>query len=116
MSKTARQLAEEIRSASSTLESRKSERAELQRSCQHQFSKVVYDPIVREGYRDPGDPEGTMGIDRRLPFYVERSETRRWRRTCPKCELTQTTQRTKTQQRSGSVAGTFATEDVPDFG
>lgn len=71
----------------------------IQAECRHQWSEPIYDPIVHEGYADPGDPPGTMGVDRRLPLIVPRSERKRWRRYCPLCDLTQYTDRTDAQVR-----------------
>lgn len=60
--------------------------------CQHKWQSR-YNPLIREGYYDPGDPVGTMGIDRRLPMHVPREETPRWTRECIECGLEEHTQR-----------------------
>lgn len=65
----------------------------LEKGCEHTWGKTEYTPLIREGYQDPGDPEGTMGIDRRLPHHVPREETPKWTRTCSQCGKTETTAR-----------------------
>lgn len=66
------------------------------RVCQHKWGAVVYDPIVTQAYTLPGDPPGTMGVDRQLPCYVPRREEARWKRECSEC---------------GEVEYTFNTQD-----
>lgn len=82
-----------------------SELRTLQSSCSHDWTRSEYTPIVTEGYFDPGDPVGTMGIDRRLPHHVPRIEKPKWTRTCSRCgkvEVTEITREhvTKTPQFS----------------
>lgn len=67
------------------LDNARSRLIQLESSCRHQWSEPSYNPIRVEGYHDPGDPEGTRGIDRRLPRYVPATETPRWERTCSVC-------------------------------
>lgn len=59
--------------------------AEMERKCAHDFGPTEYDPVHHEGYHDPGDPPGTMGVDRRLPFDVPPRTDKRWRRECRIC-------------------------------
>jgi hypothetical protein len=63
-------------------------------NCPHLYTPAVYDPIVREGYTDPGDPPGTMGVDRRLPCYIPEETIRRWKRECTLCGNVEYTTRT----------------------
>lgn len=88
----------------------------IRRRCQHQFTGITYDPIEHAAYTDPGDPPGTMGIDRRGPVYVSARTENRWRRTCDHCGHTEWTTRTTQQQHRGSIGGTVTIEEVPDFG
>lgn len=67
----------------------------LQAQCNHNWGEPIYDPEIRGGYRDPGDPVGTMGVDWRAPSYVPRTETQRWKRTCLNCAKTEFTTDTK---------------------
>lgn len=62
-----------------------------ERACQHDWTESVYDPIHHKGYYDPGDPPGTMGVDRRLPSQVPPSVEDQWRRECRKCGKVQVT-------------------------
>ena len=63
----------------------------VRNECDHRWGKVVYDPEITEAYTVPGDPPGTMGIDRRFPCHVPRQETPKWFRTCTRCGLVQKT-------------------------
>ena len=116
MTNSALQLHAEITRLERDLTGAKGELAHMQRTCQHDWPTPTYDPIMKEGYRDPGDTQGTMGVDFRGPQWIPGSTTKRWRRTCPKCRLTQETQRTKKVPTSGSIPGTSGTQEVPDFG
>ena len=90
------------------------ELAAIQRACNHKWV-LRYDPIVSEGYQDPGDPPGTMGVDRRLPCYINGSTTPRWIRTCSDCGTTQETFRKKTVSEAGEP-GCSCYKEVPVFG
>jgi hypothetical protein len=79
------------------LDSTHEEIRRIQSGCRHQWSETVYDPVVHEAYTFEGDPPGTMGVDRRLPMYVPRTEEKRWKRTCRRCDLTEYTERTDTR-------------------
>lgn len=85
MRSAAYQLREHVRRLTFELKSAEAAVARLEMDCTHRWSAPVSDPIVREGYHDPGDPEGTMGIDRRLPMDVPTQRTPRWRRECEEC-------------------------------
>jgi hypothetical protein len=89
-----RELTAEIQDAERNLNRLKRDMNAIQSSCQHEWSKAVYTPIIREGYQDPGDPVGTMGVDWRGPLWVPRDEKPRWTRECHKCLLTETTSQT----------------------
>lgn len=70
--------------------------SEAVRNCVHNWSKTVADHIYHEGYRIPGDPPGTMGVDWRGPMDVPSKTEKRWKRTCQTCgEVEYTTQTTK---------------------
>lgn len=83
----------EIESCKRQLARKEGELRSIQASCAHDWSKPEYTPDVREGYYDPGDPPGTMGIDRRLPFHVPREEKPKWTRTCGRCGKVEVTTR-----------------------
>ena len=74
--------------------------------CEHEWTEPVYSPIRHPGYRDPGDPPGTMGVDRRLPSYIPPVEIPRWTRKCLKC---------KTQQETEKVTVETKTSKTPEF-
>jgi hypothetical protein len=61
-------------------------------SCQHKFGETIPDHIVYPGYYSPGDPPGTMGVDRQLPCYVSESVKKRWKRICDICGKIEYTQ------------------------
>jgi len=84
-----------IRAAEENLKNYKARLDTLERECPHQWGEVIYDPIKYPGYHSPGDPPGTMGVDRRLPSYVEPSTTPRWTRTCEVCGKVEITTRTQ---------------------
>ena len=65
------------------------------RKCPHKWSLPKYAPIIIPGGYDPGDPPGTMGVDRRLPFSWPETRTPRWVRTCSECGLEQITSEVK---------------------
>ncbi len=67
----------------------------LQSRCPHRWDQVKYTPEIHEGYRDPGDPPGTMGVDWRGPMWVPRQETPRWTRICLDCGKKEVTERTR---------------------
>jgi hypothetical protein len=83
---------------------------EIKNKCKHEWAKVKYDPIITKGYEVPGDPPGTMGIDRRSAFYVAGTTTPRWTRTCLRCGFVQTTKTTKMVPGSDGLK-----HEVPNF-
>jgi hypothetical protein len=101
IAKMVRDLAEaesNVRVLTATLDARR-------RGCKHQWGEVKYTPIIREGYQDPGDPVGTMGVDRRLPMYVPRDEKPQWTRVCSLCGLEEVTARTREETKKVPVFG-----------
>jgi len=93
------------------LEGAQAELARMERDCEHNrnpslFTQPKYDPIIHPGGYSPGDPPGTMGIDRQLPCSwppCSWPETRedRWTsvqiatRECTRCGKVETTTQTK---------------------
>lgn len=65
--------------------------SKIEKDCRHNWGEAVYDPIRHEGYHDPGDPPGTMGVDRRLPCDVPPRIEKRWKRACKICGYTEET-------------------------
>jgi hypothetical protein len=113
------QLRRDIATTEANLQSLKERLAGIVRQCKmkgHSWSPVKYEPIEHKAYHFAGDPPGTMGIDRQLPFDVPASTTKQWSRTCLNCGEKETTQRTKKQYAAGSIPGTGGEVDVPDFG
>ena len=67
---------------------------ELVRECgerHHDWTDPIYDPIRTEAQDFPGDPEGTMGVDRQLPCRVPASIVPQWTRECSTCGHTEHT-------------------------
>jgi hypothetical protein len=89
------ELAKEVEEAEQNAKVLRDTLAARRRACQHTWSPTKYEPIIHEGYEDPGDPPGTMGVDRRLPMWVPREEIPVWKRTCEKCGTTEETRRTR---------------------
>jgi hypothetical protein len=85
----------EIEQAEANLRDLKAALHGMQSRCSHKFGETKYTPEVHEGYQDPGDPVGTMGVDWRGPIYVPRQEIPRWSRYCSECGLVQQTERTR---------------------
>ena len=59
----ARNLVAAIETTDRNLSGLKRDLAAIQNSCNHDWSPVKSDPIIREAYDIPGDPPGTMGVD-----------------------------------------------------
>lgn len=67
----------------------------IESQCKHRWGPTEEAHIRHEGYTEPGDPPGTMGIDWRGPIYVEPRIQQRWSRECLECGLVEyTTQST----------------------
>ena len=62
----------------------------VETACEHEWVEK-YKPIRHEGYHCSGDPPGTMGVDRILPYDVPLRIEKRWVRTCEKCGKVQET-------------------------
>lgn len=77
----------------------------LRRTCQHKWSKPEYKPIIREGYQDPGDAPGTMGVDWRGPTWIPAKETPKWERHCTECGLIEETFKTEDHVTKTPVFG-----------
>ena len=69
--------------------------ATLELQCFHVWDEPKYTPIIHDGYQDPGDPPGTMGVDRQLPCWIPRQEIPLWTRTCGLCGMVDTTQKVR---------------------
>ncbi len=89
-----RELETEIADLERLISAKKRTLEGIRQVCQHKWGKTVYAPIVHEGYQDPGDPVGTMGVDWRGPTWVPRQEIKRWTRTCATCGKVEETQST----------------------
>jgi hypothetical protein len=116
MKPEANQTRQEIDDLKSKLRSAEGKLSQIVGSCKHTFGEIKYTPIVTEGYTSPGDPPGTMGIDWRGPCYVPGTTTKEWTRVCTTCGKVEKTRSTKTEYRSGPVAGTGGSVEVPSFG
>ena len=81
----ANNLREEITELERRLKAKQEALVYAERNCTHLWGAAIPDDIVYPGFMDQGDPEGTMGIDRRLPLYVPERVTKRWRRVCSHC-------------------------------
>jgi hypothetical protein len=87
-------LEQEIKQLEADLRERQESLRGLQSRCPHVWGATKYTPEIHEGYQDPGDPVGTMGVDWRGPIWVPRQEIPRWSRRCSECGLVQQTERT----------------------
>ncbi len=83
------------------------------RFCQHNWSGIVYTPIINEAYTIPGDPVETRGSDWRGPVHVPQETIPEWKRTCTLCGSFQTTRITKDQVTHNNGLQTIS--KVPDF-
>ena len=113
---TPAEMRQEIAAAEERIANLKGRLDRHERSCQHSWGNVKYDPICRPGYQIQGDPVGTMGIDRQLPQWVPPSTTKQWTRTCLRCGKTETTQQTRKEIIPGNIPGTSAEAEVPNCG
>jgi len=109
------ELARDIDKLEADLKAKKAQLASIQSKCSHVWYPTQYDPIVKEGFYSPGDPLGTMGIDRQLPCQVPRKEIKQWKRKCSLCDLTETTRDLKTVSKPGEVRGTVIKVEIPNF-
>lgn len=101
--------------AQDKIDQKRREIASLEReqlSCSHTWEAIKYEPIVSGGrevedYHFPRP--GRM-------VYIPEQRRPRWTRRCSKCGKIEETERTKPVHRPGSMPGTTATEQIPDFG
>jgi hypothetical protein len=115
---TAHAKKQEIARLASELANAKGQLNALQEACRHRghvWGQVQYVPEHHPAYTIPGDPPGTMGVDRRGPCDVPSKTIPRWTRECSDCGLVQTTELTHKVQTSGSIPGTIATVNEPLF-
>lgn len=106
---------EEIRELEDRKRRLERERDSIDLSCHHEWGDVEYTPTEHGGYMCPGDPPGTMGVDRQLPFYVEKSTKRQWTRVCKKCGKVETTTHVKTKKEFNYSTGTYSDKEYPIF-
>ena len=90
-----RKLDEEIAKLRQLLEYAVRDRDQIEKDCNHKWSEPKYVPIRHEAYTIPGDPPGTMGVDRQLPCHVPAKTEDWWERICENCGKLQRTDRTK---------------------
>jgi hypothetical protein len=84
-----------------------------QQRCSHTWGEIKYEPRTTGGY----ETEDTMFPRPPYPkVWIDKKVHPRWSRTCTKCGKTEHTENTKSVTRAGSMPGTTATEEVPDFG
>ena len=85
-----------VREANARLADLRRDLAFEEERCSHSWGEAEYVPEHIEGYYSPGDPEGTMGVDRQLPMSVPSRTIPKWKRTCNVCGKVEITDRTKT--------------------
>lgn len=111
-----RELRQTIERLNRELEAAKGGLQQLERSCKHEFYETIYTPIMTDGYKIDGDPPGVGGVDRRFDTYVADTTDKVWTRVCKKCAKVEKTTQTRKQVVAGSIAGTTAEIQIPDFG
>ncbi|MBI4918712.1 hypothetical protein HY837_02190 [archaeon] len=80
-----KQLRDKFERSKKEFDSTKEDLERVVNSCKHQFGKTIPDHIHYPAYTIPGDPPGTMGVDRRGPCYVDAKTEKRWKRICDVC-------------------------------
>jgi len=88
-----RSLILEIRTLEEELNRKQKRLLAAQSSCRHNWSDVRNKPRVIKAHTIPGDPPGTMGVDRRFDCHVPEQRFDCWMRQCHTCGLSQTTER-----------------------
>jgi hypothetical protein len=78
-------LEREVKESKEKLRSANDALGALGRQCRHDWGETETAFIHHKGYQFQGDPPGTMGVDRQLPFYVQPKTDKRWKRVCKKC-------------------------------
>jgi hypothetical protein len=106
-----KKLRKEIKDLQARLEAKRNSLQQIVKRCRHDWGKTEYVPEHHKAYTLPGDPPGTMGVDRRGPCHVPARTDKKWQRVCKKCGATHFTSRTK---MVGGGAG--LKQEVPDFG
>ena len=91
-----KELEAKIEHAECDLANKREELRRAEKKCSHAWGPVVADHIRTPSYVIPGDPEGTMGVDRRFDTYVSATVKEQWKRTCKLCGKVEHT--TKTRQ------------------
>lgn len=85
MKQNAQNLRERVTKLKGELTEAERELTDMVRNCQHQYGPAVYDPVYTPAYTIPGDPPGTMGVDRQLPCHVPAKTEKKWKRECELC-------------------------------
>lgn len=85
-----RQSQKEFREAEESLQN-------LEENCRHIYGSTEDAHYVVGGYTIPGDPHGTMGVDRRVSVYVPRETKKRWMRKCTLCGKVEYTENVRTE-------------------
>ena len=95
---TAQRLATDIHdleNAERSLAEKRLELDALRRKCTHSWSKPERKTEYHKPYTIPGDPVGTMGVDRRPDCHVEAKTDVWWKRTCSQCGKVEKTTNTR---------------------
>lgn len=88
-------LEEQILPLQKDLEATKKELRFFQFRCKHNWKDPERKSKYHEGGYDPGDPPGTMGVDRRPPCSYPSTEDVWYERVCSTCGKVETTTRTE---------------------
>lgn len=83
-----------------------------QQNCPHSWGLNEYNPRKTGGHEQEDFHFPRPG----RMVYVPEITHKRWTRRCTKCGKIEHTERTKSVSRRGTIPGTTATEEVPDFG
>jgi len=95
MNSEIKQLREKVELLKGKYDSAKQTLDRIIESCNHNFGPTISDHIYRPAYTIPGDPPGTMGVDRRGPCYVDAKTEKRWKRICELCGQVEYTSKIK---------------------
>lgn len=93
---------------------KKKQLQDVYRACKHEWA-LSFTPIYCHAYTIPGDPPGTMGVDRQFDCHVPEKTVNRWTRICNKCGKVETTERTEQVATPGQIPGTVSQTLVPAF-
>lgn len=86
-------LRREIRDQEEALLAKMTRLEYLERTCQHEWGPVTYDPITLYPAGECGDEPGTMGVDYRPKRWYPATMQDAWSRTCKRCGKTEHTTR-----------------------